>query len=90
MGLGFESLIGVQVGDEIQLMVTSAYLKALVAIGNQRFQENSNRIQRFRSAFLDAVSTPSQKLWEDADARRARKKEEGLRRREELRKEQGS
>ncbi|KAF7559609.1 hypothetical protein G7046_g4530 [Stylonectria norvegica] len=90
MGLAFESLIGQQVVDgQLQRLVTPEYLHTLIQIANERFTENSNRIERFRAAFRDAMSEPVPKMnpqgdeWEDSAARRERKKAEGLRRKAE-------
>ncbi|KAK8102863.1 hypothetical protein PG984_016009 [Apiospora sp. TS-2023a] len=97
MGLTFESLVGVKEGDRVQCTVTPAYLRTLVDIGNERFAENTRRIQRFRSAVLEAVAAPAASgpkikgdgsVWEDAQARRERKKAEGLKRKEELQNQQ--
>ncbi|KAK8110034.1 methyltransferase TYW3-domain-containing protein [Apiospora kogelbergensis] len=103
MGLTFESLVGVKKeggdGDEkIQCTVTPAYLRTLVDIGNERFAENTRRIQRFRSAVLEATSPVSGgpklkgdgSVWEDAEARRERKKAEGLKRKAALQNQQPS
>ncbi|KAK8073849.1 methyltransferase TYW3-domain-containing protein [Apiospora phragmitis] len=82
MGLTFESLVGMKEGDRVQCTVTPAYLRTLVDIGNERFAENTRRIQRFRSAVLEAVAAPPASgprlkgdgsVWEDAEARRERK-----------------
>lgn len=97
MGLTFESLVGVKDGDRVQCTVTPAYLRTLVDIGNERFAENTRRIQRFRSAVLEAVTTTASSgpkikgdgsVWEDAQARRERKKAEGLKRKEALQNQQ--
>lgn len=97
MGLTFESLVGVKEGDRVQCTVTPAYLRTLVDIGNERFAENTRRIQRFRSAVLEAVAAPASSgskikgdgsVWEDAQARRERKKGEGLKRKEALQNQQ--
>ncbi|KAK7946534.1 uncharacterized protein PG986_010855 [Apiospora aurea] len=98
MGLTFESLVGVKGGDgRIQCTVTPAYLRTLVDIGNERFAENTQRIQRFRSAVLEAVAAPPASgprikgdgsVWEDAEARRERKKAEGLKRKAALQNQQ--
>lgn len=93
MGLGFESLVGVQRGGKRELLVSSSYLEMLVEIGNERFAENTRRIERFQAALYEATRgrpKPSGLQggeWEGAAARRERKKEEGLKRREELRRE---
>ncbi|KAI2637961.1 methyltransferase TYW3-domain-containing protein [Hypomontagnella submonticulosa] len=93
MGLMFESLIGYQSGDgedgRLQCTVSSAYLRTLVHIANERFNENKKRIERFRSALAEAMCTITSKSredWEDAQVRRERKRAEGLKRRDELRK----
>ena len=87
MGLSFESLIGAETDGVRRLIVSPQYLKTLVQIANERFVENEKRIARF-SAALDAVFAPpkGKENWEDAQARRERKRQEGLRRREELKK----
>ncbi|KAI0384985.1 methyltransferase TYW3-domain-containing protein [Hypomontagnella monticulosa] len=92
MGLMFESLIGYYSGDgedgKLRCTVSSTYLQTLVQIANERFSENKKRIERFRSALTEAT-TPSKngEEWEDAQVRRERKRAEGLKRREELRKQ---
>ncbi|KAH7037498.1 methyltransferase TYW3-domain-containing protein [Microdochium trichocladiopsis] len=92
MGLLLESLVGEQIQGQRYCTVSSGYLGRLLDISNHRFHENTKRIARFRSAVLDATSTKATKKdgteWEDAETRRARKREEGLRRREELLREQ--
>lgn len=91
MGLSFESLIGYQSDDDsgkIQCTVSSDYLRTLIRIGNERFIENTKRIERFRAALMEATK-PSNKngdMWEDAETRRQRKREEGLKKREVLEK----
>ncbi|KAF7531706.1 hypothetical protein G7054_g8644 [Neopestalotiopsis clavispora] len=87
MGLGLESLVGIQKGNQIQCTVSSEYLQTLHAISHERFAENTKRIQRFRSAVLEASQPPKKKdgtEWEDAAARRERKRAEGLRRKAEM------
>ncbi|KAI9904213.1 hypothetical protein N3K66_000742 [Trichothecium roseum] len=91
MGLGFESLIG-HLGKgghrrRLELTVSRSHLDTLMAVANDRFAENARRIARFRRAFLDARrprTNPDGLAWEDAAARRERKKAEGLRKRAEL------
>ncbi|KAI0839547.1 methyltransferase TYW3-domain-containing protein [Hypoxylon sp. FL0890] len=92
MGLSFESLIGYQSGDEddkLHCTVSPAYLRTLVHIANERFTENSKRIERFRTALAEAtrLSDKNGGEWEDAQVRRERKRAEGLKRREELRRQ---
>lgn len=85
MGLSFESLIGAETEGVRRSMVSPQYLDMLVQIANERFVENSRRIARF-SAALNAVFAPpkAKEGWEDAQARKDRKRLEGLKRREEL------
>ncbi|KAK0656496.1 methyltransferase TYW3-domain-containing protein [Cercophora newfieldiana] len=92
MGLSFESLIGFEgcaegTNPRRTSVVTGEYLHTLVQIANERFVENQKRIARFQAALKAAFSPKAPAEWEDAEARRERKKEEGLRRREALRKE---
>ncbi|KAH8661882.1 methyltransferase TYW3-domain-containing protein [Xylariales sp. PMI_506] len=89
MGLSLESLIGVQKGIDIQCTVSAEYLQTLLDICNERFAENTKRIQRFRSAVLEMGQTLTKVKkdgteWEDAVTRRERKRAEGLRKKAEL------
>ena len=87
MGLGFESLIGQLNGDQRELMVPRSQLNTLMAIANDRFVENARRIGRFRQALFDTQrprTNPDGQEWEDAAARRERKKAEGLKKKAEL------
>jgi tRNA wybutosine-synthesizing protein 3 len=85
-GLGFDSIIGYQNADgSINSFVTEEYLELLVNTANERFKINTERIERFRSgvqSFYDPGRTKSGNgpgsLWEDKDARKARKRAEGL------------
>ncbi len=90
MGLSLESLIGVDKDGVRRLVVSPEYLETLVRIANERFVENEKRIARFNAAVEAAFSPPPKGKdgWEDAQARRERKREEGLRRREELKRDQ--
>ncbi|KAL2210144.1 hypothetical protein CC79DRAFT_1394428 [Sarocladium strictum] len=88
MGLGFESLIGVQASGQRKQLVSSEYLVELVRIGNERFVENTIRIERFREALRKATAGNTRVgdaggVWEDAEARRERKRAEGLKRKAE-------
>lgn len=97
MGLGLESLIGREVNRIKHCTVSGEYLKALVKIANERFVENARRIERFRVLLREATA-PAEgggmaKVrkgdgggeWESAEVRRERKRLEGLRRAEEVR-----
>ncbi|KAL5611445.1 hypothetical protein BROUX41_000945 [Berkeleyomyces rouxiae] len=97
LGLSFESLLGHRRdGDsETTLYVPEGYLDIVMDLANERFIQNTRRIERFREAFEEAFSGPGLprkkkgqdgEVWEDAEARRTRKREEGLRRQEEARK----
>ncbi|CAJ0547835.1 Ff.00g045890.m01.CDS01 [Fusarium sp. VM40] len=94
MGLAFESLVGQQVDGHRQRIVSPEYLQTLVQIANERFAENKKRIERFQNAFRDAVSAPAPRRnpegqeWEDAAARRERKRAEGLRKKAEMKAKQ--
>ena len=88
MGLGFESLIGIQASGERQQLVSPEFLVELVRIGNERFVENTSRIGRFREALRKAMKGDTRigdngEAWEDAATRRDRKRAEGLRRKAE-------
>ncbi|KAL2874647.1 hypothetical protein SGCOL_010208 [Colletotrichum sp. CLE4] len=99
MGLALESLIGYvdeDVNDVAEgsvrrhCTVTPDYLRDLLHIANERFVENAARIARFRTALQEAVAGPPPKVgeggaaWEETDARRERKRAEGLRQKEEV------
>ncbi|KAJ6783847.1 hypothetical protein PWT90_08015 [Aphanocladium album] len=87
MGLGFESLLGyAEESGRRRLIVPPGYLDTLMAIGHERFAENTKRIRRFEDAFRDATQAPAPRRnpdgdeWEDAAARRERMRADGLRR----------
>lgn len=91
-GLGLDSIIGYQTAEGINVaMVDEKYLQELLRISNSRFDINSERIQRFHASltkhFVQDKSAekgagPSQ--WEPEEARRSRKRAEGLQRQWEL------
>ncbi|KAL8366910.1 hypothetical protein RB599_011189 [Gaeumannomyces hyphopodioides] len=88
MGLGLESIIGMQVGGENKRIVSPEYLALLVRTANERFAQNRKRTERFRQALAalrgPAGEQPGRPGWEDAAARRERKKAEGLRKKAEV------
>lgn len=99
MGLALESIIG-QSGSSggWECFVSGRYLQGLLEISNNRFEENTRRIGRFRellAAGLLANNGPAAKIkadgsnWEDASVRRERKKAEGLKRSQERREDVG-
>ena len=80
-GLAFESLIGYVKQDpdgegEVQCLVTEEYLGLLVEVANDRFMMNTERIRRFEEELFGRYENLSS--WEDSNARRTRKKAEGL------------
>ncbi|KAJ4386695.1 hypothetical protein N0V93_009593 [Gnomoniopsis smithogilvyi] len=92
MGLGLESLIGTETNGIKHCTVPGEYLKALINIANERFVENTRRIERFRRLLKEAVRKEEAggakgkgREWEDAAVRKERKRAEGLRRAEEMR-----
>lgn len=97
MGLSLESILGYHdsVKDTTVCFLSDPLLKGLVSIANQRFTENTKRIQRFRNLLkkgLDVLNDESGvrkkangEEWEDAEARKQRKRAEGLRRAQVLR-----
>lgn len=97
MGLGLESLIGRETNGIKHCTVSGDYLKALIRIANERFGDNAKRIERFRTYLREALSSPKRERkkvgdgevgvqWEDAETRKERKRAEGLKRAEEVRK----
>lgn len=93
-GYSFDAIIGFQSdqGDNIAL-VDETYLQTLIGIANERFKTNDERISRFRSALLEQyasnhtsalLSKAVRPEWEDSEARRQRKREEGLARKQQL------
>jgi tRNA wybutosine-synthesizing protein 3 len=85
-GYSFDSIIGYQNKDGHNiLLVDEKYLKVLISIANDRFKINTDRITRFRSALIGAFDSSVSSAdgstkpdWEDAHARKRRKREEGL------------
>ncbi|KEY65755.1 hypothetical protein S7711_05584 [Stachybotrys chartarum IBT 7711] len=85
MGLSFESLVGYEAAGKRHCLVSPDYIDLLVQIANERFAENRKRIDRFHKAFEGALQFPRPRQnpdgeeWEDPEARRQRKRAEGLR-----------
>ncbi|OCL15452.1 hypothetical protein AOQ84DRAFT_278933 [Glonium stellatum] len=90
-GLTFDSIIGYQNKQGLNVsMVNERHLRMLVGIANERFRVNTERIERFRSTLLSQFKSPRTSVaefpsikpakagYEDPDARRQRKKMEGL------------
>ncbi|KAL9577652.1 MAG: hypothetical protein Q9203_007380, partial [Teloschistes exilis] len=71
----------------IEALVSEEYLEMLVGIANARFEANGERMRRFEELLFgggDDHGGTVQEEWEDGEARRERKRAEGLRRREEV------
>ncbi|KAK2760264.1 hypothetical protein FQN54_002332 [Arachnomyces sp. PD_36] len=91
-GLALESIIGIREphsdGDIARSLVSEEYLRMLVAVANERFKVNIERVARFRAKLMELCSpqaAPGKKEgWEDPDSRRERKRMEGLQRKKEL------
>lgn len=85
-GYSYDAVIGYHVNGEGNFsLVDENYLRTLVSIANERFQINTERIARFRNALLEqyatgtiGVSVSGVPEWEDSEARKRRKREEGL------------
>lgn len=91
-GYSFDSIIGYQdeAGRNVSL-IDENHLRTLVCIANERFKINVERIARFRTQLLESyrptsetTSGSSKPDWEDADARKQRKRAEGLARQQAL------
>lgn len=97
-GLAFDSVIGYENTDgKLLPMVTEAYMRILAQLGNERFTVNKERTERFRSALFNAFKAPQTAqlssgpcAWEPIEQRRARMREEGLRRKAEAQKAAGT
>ncbi|KAE8848042.1 hypothetical protein PTNB73_01885 [Pyrenophora teres f. teres] len=97
-GYSFDSIIGYQDDDGRNIaLVDERYLRTLVDIANGRFKINLDRIVRFRTALLEMyqpstsnATSSSKSDWEDAAARKQRKREEGLARQQALQTEKSN
>ncbi|MCJ1283169.1 hypothetical protein MMC26_002496 [Xylographa opegraphella] len=80
-GIGLSSLVGyasdIDGEDDVQCMVEESYLELLLNIANDRFLENSKRVERFRNQLLQSAHK-RERHWEDGKVRRERLKAEGL------------
>ena len=95
MGLALESLVGFEIDGKGVAISPDGHLKKLVEISNERFKENTKRIERFRillrqMSIEKGSGTPKKgqdgEEWEDAQARRERKRAEGLKKAEAIKK----
>ncbi len=89
-GLMFETVIGVTIQDEdaeekMQAVVSEEYLSMCVAVVNERFVGNKKRKERLIKELEGVVTKEREELsGEVEDDRRLRKKQEGLKRQQEL------
>ena len=92
MGLSLESLVGWfdETTSKAVCNVPNEQLEVLLKISNERFLENQQRIERFRTYLCNTSKSSGHrkkgqdgKEWEDAQARKQRKRLEGLRKAEE-------
>lgn len=67
-------------------MVSDQYCRMLLKLANERFKINSERMKRFEDG-LFRQPTETAPDWEDSEARKARKRAEGLEKREVLRRQ---
>ena len=88
----------------IRSLVSEEYLRMLVAMANERFSVNTERKERFRTNLMDlysqrhngGIKSKDNSMkgkdpgWEDPEARRARKRAEGLQRKKQLERQAAS
>ena len=81
-GLSLESVIGYYSHghDQARSLVSEDYLQLLIALANERFKVNSDRMERFRRKLIDSRKGGR----EDPEVRRERKRTEGLARRADM------
>ena len=88
-GLALESIVGSMQDDleagEIHSLVSEDYLDMLIKLANERFKTNTERMQRFEEDLFRREAGPEE-AWEDRKARQERKRAEGLKQQEEVRK----
>lgn len=88
--LAFDSVIGYESDDgKLIPMVTEAYMRVLVGLCNVKFRVNKERTEAFRealfSSFRPQQAQPSGPCaWEPIEQRRARMKENDLRKQVEI------
>ena len=92
-GLGLEAIIGSISADEgdgsrhFRPLVTKSYATMLFRIANERFRANKQRIEKFQVCLRKSMALESEKAqhikqWESPEARRRRKRDQGLKTRE--------
>ncbi|KAK4986484.1 hypothetical protein LTR66_007861 [Elasticomyces elasticus] len=95
-GLAFDSIVGyASTDEEIVSLVSEHYLETLVSVANERFKVNQERTSRFRAALVAAYPAPLEgnnispatsmaEDWEHPVLRKQRKRDEGLKRQQDL------
>ncbi|KAI4715913.1 hypothetical protein E4T48_07894 [Aureobasidium sp. EXF-10727] len=84
--LAFDSIIGYEGADgKLIPMVTEAYMRVLVELCNEKFRINEQKTEAFREALFASfkpqqVQSSGPCAWEPIEQRRARMKEDGIRR----------
>ncbi|CAC9889940.1 unnamed protein product [Aureobasidium pullulans] len=84
--LVFDNIIGYEGPDgRLIPMVTEAYMRILIELGNQKFQANKARTQQFQNALLTSFGPPQAQYsgpcaWEPIEQRRVRMREDDIRR----------
>lgn len=87
--LNLDCVVGVTSSDSsaIHPLVTKEYIQLLLQVCNERFVENKKKMDKLsgdlEKVLFPAPAEPSN--WEDAEARKLRKREEGLARADEVR-----
>ncbi|CAD0111045.1 unnamed protein product, partial [Aureobasidium uvarum] len=82
----FEPMVGYEGADgKLIPMVTEAYMRVLVELCNERFLTNKQKTEAFREALFarfkpQQVQFTGPSAWEPLEQRRARMKEDGIRR----------
>jgi tRNA wybutosine-synthesizing protein 3 len=88
-------LVGFEIDGKGVAIIPDSHLKKLVEIANERFKENTKRIERFRTLLKEIGTETGERVkgkgqdseeWEDAQARRERKRAEGLKKAEGMKK----
>lgn len=89
-GLAMDSIIGIvdSSSGRVKDLVNHAYLKTLLKVCNLRFEDNKRRTDTFSMYIGGALfgdAKEKNEVWEDKEARKARKRQEGLKKQKELR-----
>jgi len=89
-GLAMDSIIGIldKTTGKLQKVVGDDYIAMLVRVGNMRFKENATKTAKLTRNLENALFTRKKDTldgWKDKEARKARKRAEGLKRQEETR-----